>query len=256
MAGIKNLVRAVVVLLFIVSFCARAEMVNPGFENTYLVDEKTLYQKSMQNSGWKFDEPLILPEGWKTNPGAFKNGEYRLITDKSKSHGGNNCVYLKGHFVHTRLIDVTAGDKLKISLYVRDPEKKNAGVYLYMYTLEGGKVSKFAGSVVKTVNTGEEWSVESAVFDIPEEKTGDRVNAVAVALYSSTGVFFDDVDMVHTRTSKWLNFQDAFIEGNKKLAKKDFEGAREDFDAALGLAQDKKERIDAVSYTHLRAHET
>ena len=243
----KKLFRmALCVLLLAIGFAVSAELINPGFEKISSAEEKEGLIQGLRNTGWKFDEPLVFPEGWKTNSGAFRNGEYRLITDSSQSHGGNNCIYLKGHFMHTDSIDVTAGDDVEISFYVQDKDKKAAGVCLYFYYKDEKNRDIFTGSSQFTVKTELEWIKRSGTIKIPEESHGKRVNSIIVALFSSTGAYFDDVEISHTRTAAWLNFQDAHAEGNKKLTQGNFAGAREDFNVGLGLTKDNNERIDAL----------
>ncbi|HNS32509.1 MAG TPA: tetratricopeptide repeat protein [bacterium] len=241
----NKVIKAVMVLIFLWTVFAKAELANPGFEETYQVDEKTLYQESMKNAGWKFEEPLVFPMDWRTNPGAFKNGEYRLITGAGNVHGGENCVYIKGHFMHNPTIDVTSGDELGISFHVKDPGKKPAGVCLYFYEKDEKGKTKFAGSMQFNVKTEDVWSKQTGMIKIPEEKDGKRVNAVIIALFSDTGAYFDDVELEHKRPASWLNFQDAWIEGNKKFGKGNFFGAREDYMTGLGLTKERKERIDS-----------
>ena len=237
-------------------FVLNAELVNGGFELVRPVEEKEGHRKNLESAEWKFDEPLVYPEGWRVaNPGAFQKGEYRLVADPTQAQRGKNCVYIKGHFLHSGALDVTAGDELEISFYVKDPREKNAAGYLYFYYRDEQGKNRFTGSELFTVKTGTEWTRESGVIKIPEESCGNRVNSVIVALSSSTGAFFDDVEISHERTAKWLNFEDAFAEGGKKLKAGDYAGAREDFNAGLALTKEKSERIEALlmmAETHVR----
>jgi len=236
---------ALLILIFAIGFIAQAELVNPGFEKLGAAEKEETY-KYLQDQGWTFDKPLVYPEGWKPNPGAMKNGEYRLITDSGIAHSGSNCIYLKGHFMQTKSIDVTAGDDVEISLYVKDSDKRNAGVALYLYYKDERGTDRWTGTLQVNVKTGPEWTRQTIKTRIPEESQGKRVNAVIVALVSYAGAYFDDVEMVRTKTTKWLNFHDASIEGNKKLAQGDFSGARADFNVGLELTEEGRERIDTL----------
>ncbi|HNS33465.1 MAG TPA: tetratricopeptide repeat protein [bacterium] len=252
--NMKNIIRQGLIVLFIMATGASAQLVNPGFEKTQQVSEKEGFQKNLQGAGWKFDEPLVFPEGWRPNPGAFKNGEYRLVTDSKLAHSGDNCVFLKGHLSHSKAIDVTAGDELEISVHVKDAGKKTAGICFYFYTREKGR-NIFSGSKQFNIKTEPEWLKQTVMLTIPEETGGKRVNAIIIALVSVTGAYFDDVELNHKRTAKWLNFQDAFMEGNKKAGLGNFAEARDDYNMALGLTQNRKERIETflkISETYIK----
>lgn len=240
----KAVVATFSLLLLLAPAGVKGELVNPGFEKVRTVGEKEGYIKGLKNAGWKFDEPLLFPEGWRTNSGAFRNGEYRLLSGKGIPNSGKNCIYLKGHLMHSKAIDVTAGDEVSISFYVKDPKQKSAAVNLYFYYRDEKNKNRFTGSALFTVKTGPDWTRQSGVIKIPEESSdGKRVNAVILALVSSTGAYFDDVEMVHKRTSAWLNFDDAYTEGNKKLKEGNCKEARDDFNAALNLTEVSEKRI-------------
>ena len=245
MTGIKNMGKAMGFFILAISTFAGAQVSNCGFEETYEVDAKAGYEKRMEDGQWDFEKPLVFPKGWRLNVPLTKAGKYRLIKDPTQARSGNNCVYLKGHLMYEQSIDVTAGDEFTVSCYVKDPEKKPAGVCFYFYSMDEKGKNIFAGSQQFTVKTGSEWSKQTGSLTIPEESRGQRVNRVVIALFSNTGAYFDDIEVVHKRTTSWLNFEDAFIEGNKKLAGGNFAGAREDYNAGLALTKDRKERIDA-----------
>lgn len=251
-----NMKKLVMVFVFCaMGFALNAEIVNGSFEKTRVFDtghREFWRNKGLKDWGWTFDEPLTLPEGWAPNGPGFRNGEYRLISDSSKAHSGNNCIYLKGPLMHEQSIDVTAGDEVEVSFYVKDKNKKSAGVFLYLYYREDKDTKarkRFTGSLYGTAKTEPEWTRQTVKIKIPEkspEPLVNSINAVIVVLSSGTGAYFDDVEMVHTRTSAWLNFRDAFIEGNKKLALGNLDGARIDFNAGLSLTGESKERIEAL----------
>jgi len=242
---LKKRLGCICLVLLIASVSAGAQLVNPGFEKTYTAEEKTGYLESMKDGGWQFDQPLVFPEGWRVNISLTRGGEYRLVKDAGKAHSGENCVYVKGHLMHEQAIDVTAGDELGISFHVKDPAGKPAGACLYFYYRDEKGRNRFTGSTQSNVITKAGWSRQATLFKIPEESRGQRVNAVIVVLISNTGAYFDDVVLNHGRTAEWLNFQDACIEGNKKLVQGDFKGGREDFLAALDMARNNEERIEA-----------
>ncbi len=247
MQGIKKSILLVCVLIFITVFSVKAELVNPGFEKTYVVPEKEGYHKILQSAGWKYEEPLVLPEGWRPNIGIkVPNPEYRLITDSKQSYSGNNCVYVAGHLAQNSVFGVTAGDEIEISLYVKDPNKKPIDVYLYYYSIGEKAKTLFAGSGFFRVKTEAEWTKHTGTIKIPDESRGMRVNSVKFSITSNTGAYFDDISLIHKRPSSWLNFQDAWIEGNKKFEKNDFSGARQDYLTGLDLTKEKHERLDVL----------
>ncbi|HNS32729.1 MAG TPA: tetratricopeptide repeat protein [bacterium] len=231
------------VFLYLLAFPGWAQLDNAGFED---VKEAGQYSKNMKDNGWKFDEPLVFPAGWGINAGSIKNGEYRLINDSSKAHGGSRCIYLRGHIMHSRSIDVTAGDRIEINFYVKDPEKKEAGGALYLYYKDEKGVRRFTDTFQFSVQTEPSWSLRKGTIEIPEEHKGHRVNSVIAALFSKTGVYFDDAGMVHLRTSMWKNYYDAYTEANRKISRDMFAQAREDFEAAMELSGSKQERIDVL----------
>ena len=259
MAGIKGRIMVSAAFFLLVPLCARGQLANPGFEKVRVVEEKEGFAEGLRKAGWKFEEPLVFPEGWVPNQGAFKNGEYRILRGENFSFSGKNSIYLKGHFMHSKNIDVTAGDDITVSFYVKDPRQKPAGATLYFYYRDEGKGNRFTGSSLFTVKTGPEWKKESGIIKIPEKSPGGhRVNAVILALFSNTGASFDEVEIIHKRTSSWLNYEDAFNEGKKKIDQGDYVAAIEDFRAALGLAKTTEERTGAlgkIAESHFKAKE-
>ncbi len=255
MGRMKYACAAGLALLIAVSVNLFAQLENPGFEDVYQPDPKTGYEKNMEDNKWDFEKPLVFPMGWRLNISLTKGGKYRLFTDKSAAFNGNNCVYVKGHLMHEKTIDVTAGDELEVSFYVKDPEKKKAGATLYLYGKdEKGKIKSFLGSLLFTVQAEAEWTKQSGMIKIPEESRGERINAIIVAVFSDTGAYFDNVELTHKRTTRWLNYQDAMIEGSKKAVSGKYPGARDDFNAGLALTENRKERIDAflkISETYI-----
>ncbi|MCK9265489.1 tetratricopeptide repeat protein [bacterium] len=247
MNRIKELILLTLILIFLTVVPLKAELVNPGFEETYIVPETEGFYKVLQDDDWKFDKPLVLPKGWRPNRGIkMPNRQHRLITDSKQSHSGNNCIYLIGHFAQDGTLGVTAGDEIEISLYVKDPNKKTAGVNLYYYSIGEKNKRLFAGSGAFNIKTEEEWTKQTGTIKIPNESRGMRVNFVKLAIYSKTGAYFDDISLIHKRPTSWLNFQDAWIEGNKKFEEKNFSGARQDYLTGLKLTEERQERLDTL----------
>ncbi len=244
----KNMARFLALIFLLLSAGAFAQLVNPGFEKTFQVPEKDGESKKLTCAGWKFEEPLFFPEGWKTNPGAFKNGEYRIVSGSENVRSGEKCVYLRGHLSHNKAIDVAAGDEIEVAFYARDPGRKPAGICFYFYERnEKGKITSFAGSKQLNTTTSPEWELKNVVMKIPQDNQGRRVNSTIIALVSQTGAYFDDISLSHRKTASWLNFGDAYFEGRKKAAAGNYEGSRADFMSALGLTEKKDERIKALT---------
>ena len=240
-------------LIFFFAVSAWSQLVNPGFEETYAVDAKTGYQKQMEDNQWSFLFPLIFPKGWRLNISLTRGGKYQLLTGSENASGGKNSVYVRGHLMHEKTIDVTAGDKLAVSLDVRDPDKKPAGVCFYFYERSEKGTNVFAGSRQFTIPSDAAWTRQTGNLDVPEENTGKRVNSVIMALFSDTGAYFDNVELTHTRTARWLNYKDAMIEGNKKVAAGDHAGARDDFNSGLSMTsigKEKREALLKIAETH------
>lgn len=184
-------------LIFIVG-TAGAELINGGFEETRTVLEKDPIIKTMQTRNWKFDEPLLFPSGWKVNPNT-KDGEYRLIKDAGQSHGGNNSIYIKGHFTIDKTIPVTKGDEIELSFYVKDPEQKNVVIYFYCYGKNDEGRTMNIGALNFTAQATAEWSKKTWKLTVPENIKDNKLYQVIVALSSVTGAYFDDVEMTHKK---------------------------------------------------------
>ena len=203
--------------------------------------------------------PFDFPDGWRANRSG-KNAatmEYKSIDDPGGAYKGKRYVYLKGHLMteggtlDSGTICVAAGDRISVAFYVKDPAGTEVSACLYTYEriVEGNGItsitrySYIGDLIVLTQQAGANWSKADGNVVIPETFRGRRVHAVKVALVSATGAYFDYARVLHRRTVKWLNFEDAYYEGTQKANKKDYTGALTDFAAAVTLAKTDDERI-------------
>ena len=192
--------------------------------------------------------PVDFPEGWNLNrsgPTAAAM-EYKVIEDPPGANEGSSYVYLKGHLMTGSNIYVSAGDELTVTFYAKDPAEKDVHASLYVYNMPGaGSLSYIGGIAVTTAKAGTEWTKIEGKIVIPAKFNGKRINAVRVAL-STNGAYLDSVSVTHAKTSEWKNFMDAYLEGTRKEVKSDWKGALKDFNAALQLANDDKEKSLAL----------
>jgi len=218
---------------------AATEPLKVGFEQTQVVDEKSGLQKNLRRCGWTFSEPLRLPAGWRPNPGATKNGEYRLITDPAHAHAGACYIYLRGHLMirtGTTVTDVAAGDEVTLRFHAKDPAKRDVAAMFYTYQRDEQDKNHFIVTIpFFTAKTTDDWTECAGTITNPETAGGKRVHAVIVVLSSATGSFFDDVILSHTKTAQYENFQDAEYAGRSAAKVKNHADARQAFNEALAL---------------------
>jgi len=186
------------IFLFFTCACMAGEelLTNGGFEETQVMAEKDGFQKILSNAGWKFDEPLVFPMGWKTNSGVkTEKGEFRMITDSSISHAGKNCVFIRGHLSTGKVTEVSGGDKIEVVFYAKDPDKQKAAIHLYLYGMNDKGKQTFAGSIAFNFETEPGWTKKTGTLTIPEKGNNNaKITGATLALSSRTGVYFDDIE--------------------------------------------------------------
>ena len=201
-------------------------------------------------TGWALPEPESFPAGWRLNrsgPTAAEM-EFKVIDDPAAAYKGKTSAYFKGHLMTEDTLYVAHDDKLTITFYAKDPAGKDVSVQLYTYALnQRGRLAFTSQMNVMKKTPGTEWTKIEGSIRIPEKAGHKRINAVKITLVSRTGTYIDYVQVVHTRTPEWKNYQDAFLEGSRKESMGDFTGALRDFNAAVKLAGTEKEKEEAMS---------
>ena len=166
---------------------------NGGFEETVVFPESHPYAKSMREGGWTLDTPILCPSGWTPHP-IGKQGEFRIIRDKTQAHSGESCVSLKGDLAGDEPISVKPGDKVTIQFWAKVPVPGKVTGCFYAY----GK-SLARDAFQQTESVGENWAKYSHTFEIPDQIDGSLVTSVVPVLRSLSGACFDDVEVLVNR---------------------------------------------------------
>jgi len=178
------------------------ELANKGFEETVKAPEK-IYEGA-EKKNFKIEKPSYLPANWILNLGTrnSRDGEYRMISDSSLAHSGDRFIYLKGRMYNSKVITVKPGDTLQITIYARDPDKKDVFCELYMYRDADEKGSTYMGTKSVDMLSPEfstrakaEWTKHTGSISIPEKVRGSVITDVRIVLASDTGAYFDDVEL-------------------------------------------------------------
>ena len=220
-----------------------------------------VFAAASASGAWTPPTPVDFPTGWRLNRSGTTAAtmEYKVIDDPAGAYKGKRYAYLKGHMMidgsilDRGTIPVAAGDRFDLVFYVRTPGKSEVSARLYAYErITKGKgvsattrYSYMGGLPILTQQAGANWSKVGGSITIPETMIGKRVNAVNVSLSSAAGAYFDFVEVVHNRAAQWMNYEDAYYEGGRKLIDNDYAGALEDFSSALSLATTDVEKAEA-----------
>jgi len=193
--------------------------------------------------------PLSFPEGWRLNAGypPELKPEYREITDSKGAYKGDKYAFVRGHFLSS-LITVKTGDEIELNFYAKDPREKDVLCLFYAYTRSESGALKNSGVLpVSTHKTTPEWTEITTVIKIPERTA--PVDAAIVVLASNTGAYFDYASITHVKMSEFKNPRCAYHEarGRAKLAEEDFEGALKEWNSALPLTAEDKEKNHILS---------
>lgn len=196
--------KAAVLIMFALLFpaIARAQITNGSFEKTRILSGKEAESMSaiLKSRAWKVEDTIVFPAGWKINIANTRNGEYRLVNDPSQASEGNVCIYIKGHFSYTNIMQVNAGDQAEISFDLKDPDQKNATIYLYCYGKSDEGKTIIIGGLNYIAAARPEWTRNTWKLTLPEAINGKKLHAVVLALSSVTGTYFDNVEMKYTKT--------------------------------------------------------
>lgn len=187
-------------VLPVASFGAEPIVKNGDFEETVTIPEKDSIFKLASNINFKLETPLVMPASWTLNlVGSAKDGEFRLIQDKSQSQSGNNCVFIRGHLMYPVKVDVKEGDEIDITFFSRSQEKTDISFFLYCYTKNEQGAAKNIGSLTFTAKSDKDWMKHTGKIKIPAEVTGKKLNSVIVALTSRKGSYIDNVEVMHVK---------------------------------------------------------
>ncbi len=188
-------------LFIAASGMAMENLVNGGFEETQIMDQKSGYTEILTNAGWKFDTPLVFPVSWKTNSGVKTiNGEYRLVTDPALAHGGNNSVFIRGHISTGKVSEVSPGEKYEITFYAKDPGMKPVSAHFYLYGLNDKNKMSFASSISFSGKTNAEWTKITGILEIPEKGANvEKISGATLAISSNNGAYIDDVQILQKK---------------------------------------------------------
>lgn len=167
---------------------------NGGFEETTVFPESHPYVKTMRENNWTLDTPILRPKGWTPHP-VGKQGEFRLIRDKTQAHSGEICVFLKGDLAGDEPIAVKPGDKVTIQFWAKAPDPGKVTGCFYVYPMS-------RDAFQQTEPVSENWTKYRHTFEIPDQIDGSLVTTVVPVLRSLSGAFFDDVEVLVNKAAQ------------------------------------------------------
>jgi hypothetical protein len=163
-----------------------------GFEKLLPMGTIETARPQMKANNWKYSEPVLTPCGWHLTP-YQKDGEYRIVTDKSEVYKGENSIFIKGDIATdiTLLQRQNNDNQLKVQLYARsNMEGGSITLQANLYTANG----VYLGSKSVSVNVGPEWKQYNLQVEIPTTTQNQPVEKIGPSIGSTTGAFFDEVE--------------------------------------------------------------
>lgn len=163
-----------------------------GFEKLLPMETIKTARPQMKVNNWKYSEPVLTPYKWYLTP-YQKNGEYRIVSEKTAVYKEENALFIKGDIMmDAALLSRQKGDDLlEAQLYARSNGVDGSiTLTANMMTANGS----FLGSKSVSVKIGPEWKQYKLQVEIPITAQNQPVARVYPAIGSTTGAFFDEVE--------------------------------------------------------------
>ena len=164
---------------------------NGSFERFTPGRANSAMEQALENAGWTYSKPLVLPDQWRPNP-RRKNGAFRYDRDNpTEPHGGKYCIHFTGDVMSEFFFRPTDSfRRLSVRFWSRAVEPGAACVYMY------GDNYAFLGELSRGFPASAAWQESKLDFGIPTSARQQKVLFCVIALKSgASGCAIDDVEV-------------------------------------------------------------